>query len=44
MTKKTVKQAKGLGSMNQAIKDSHIDNNYKDMLKKCQRVKTSYIG
>ena len=34
---KYYKQAKGLGFMNQTLKDSHVDNNYKDMPKICQR-------
>ena len=34
---KNKRQAKGLGFMNQALKDSHVDNKYKYMPKICQR-------
>ena len=37
-------QAKGLSLMNQAQKDSHVDNNCKDIPKLCQRyAKDKYL-
>ena len=42
--KKQLNKLRGYASINQAPEDSHVDNNYKDMPKICQRVKTSYIG
>ena len=42
--KKQFNKLRGYASMNQAPEDSHVDNNYKDMPKICQWVKTSYKG
>ena len=44
MTKKQFNKLRDYASMNQAPEDSHVDNNHKDKLKKCHRVKTSYVG
>ena len=41
------RQARGLGFMNQDLKDIHVDNNYKDMPKGknfLHRVKIYYVG
>ena len=35
--KKQFNKLRDYASMNQAPENSHVDNNYKDMPKKCQR-------